>query len=170
MDNGEKEGSDDNEFSPSRVQVGGRKYRPVVAHDNDRAVLEMSSLDPGSASSSPFPNRDKKIKVSTSSDVREGSLPIHAGANGPQRESKLELFGFDSLVNILGLKSMTGEQIPAPSSPRDGEDASTTLEHPKTTGLKLGTMMGVFVPCLQKHFGNHLLYSIYLDCWYGWNR
>ena len=25
-------------------------------------------------------------------------------ANGPQRESKLELFGFDSLVNILGLK------------------------------------------------------------------
>lgn len=38
------------------------------------------------------------------SDSSEGSLPTHVGANGPQRESKLELFGFDSLVNILGLK------------------------------------------------------------------
>lgn len=28
----------------------GRKYRPVLA--NDRAVLEMSSIDPGSTSSS----------------------------------------------------------------------------------------------------------------------
>lgn len=27
--------------------------------------------------------------------------------------------------------SMTGEQIPAPSSPRDGEDVSITLERPK---------------------------------------
>jgi hypothetical protein len=65
----------------------------------------------------------------------------------------LELFGFDSLVNILGLKryltsfiplllniylqycwmtcfsSMTGEQVAAPSSPRgDGEDAPVTFD------------------------------------------
>lgn len=32
------------------------------------------------------------------------SLPNHEVANGSQSESKLELFGFDSLVNILGLK------------------------------------------------------------------
>jgi hypothetical protein len=32
------------------ARIGGRKYRPVVA--NDRAVLEMSSMDPGSSSSS----------------------------------------------------------------------------------------------------------------------
>ncbi|XAR59369.1 hypothetical protein NMG60_11015188 [Bertholletia excelsa] len=157
MDNGEI--SDENEFPPSHGGRGTRQYRPVVAHDNDRAVLEMSSLDPGSSSAS-FPGRGnsiEKIKVSrqpdTGSDVREGSLPIHTGANGPQRESKLELFGFDSLVNILGLKSMTGEQIPAPSSPRDGEDGSVNLEHHKTNDVKLGTMMGVFVPCLQNILG-----------------
>ncbi|KAG5515919.1 hypothetical protein RHGRI_036829 [Rhododendron griersonianum] len=154
MDNGEIEGTDDNEFASSSSSKGvglgvGRKYRPVVAHDTDRAVLEMSSLDPSS-----FP---KKIKVSTQpnsgSDSSERSLPTHVGANGSQRESKLELFGFDSLVNILGLKSMTGEQIPAPSSPRDGEDVSITLERPKITGVKSGTMMGVFVPCLQNILG-----------------
>ncbi|KAE9461446.1 hypothetical protein C3L33_06657, partial [Rhododendron williamsianum] len=154
MDNGEIEGTDDNEFASSSSSKGvglgvGRKYRPVVAHDTDRAVLEMSSLDPSS-----FP---KKIKVSaqpnSGSDSSERSLPTHVGANGSQRESKLELFGFDSLVNILGLKSMTGEQIPAPSSPRDGEDVSITLERPKITGVKSGTMMGVFVPCLQNILG-----------------
>ncbi|CAK9156100.1 unnamed protein product [Ilex paraguariensis] len=98
-----------------------------------------------------------KIKVnmqqSLGSNSREGSLPTHEGVNGSQGESKLELFGFDSLVNILGLKRMTGEQIQAPSSPRDGEDVSVTLERPKTTGVQLGTMMGVFVPCLQNILG-----------------
>ncbi|KAI6679049.1 hypothetical protein NL676_039845 [Syzygium grande] len=34
----------------------------------------------------------------------EGSSPRYADVNGSQNESKLELFGFDSLVNILGLK------------------------------------------------------------------
>ena len=38
------------------------------------------------------------------SEEREGSLPTRAHANGDQKDSKLELFGFDSLVNILGLK------------------------------------------------------------------
>ncbi|XP_019095235.1 PREDICTED: cation-chloride cotransporter 1-like [Camelina sativa] len=46
---------------------------------------------------------------------------------------------------------MTGEQIPTPSSPRDGEDISITQGHPKP--LKMGTMMGVFVPCLQNILG-----------------
>ncbi|XP_059666114.1 cation-chloride cotransporter 1-like [Cornus florida] len=157
MDNGEIESSDDNEVETS--QTRGRKYRPVVAHDKDHAILEMSSLDPGS-SSEPLPNRDtslKKIKVSTQlnmgSDARESSLPTDGGLNDSQRESKLELFGFDSLVNILGLKSMTGEQIPTPSSPRDGEDVSLALERPKATDVKLGTLMGVFVPCLQSILG-----------------
>jgi potassium/chloride transporter 4/5/6 len=45
MDNGDIDGAEE-EF-PARI--GGRKYRPVVA--NDRAVLEMSSMDPGSSSS-----------------------------------------------------------------------------------------------------------------------
>ncbi|KAK6917091.1 SLC12A transporter, C-terminal [Dillenia turbinata] len=150
MDNEDIE-SGDEEFSSQR----GRKYRPVVAHD--RAVLEMSSMDPGS-SSSPFPNHDslKKIKVgSRESNFNEieGSASTHTGVNGSHRESKLELFGFDSLVNILGLKSMTGEQIQAPSSPRDGEEVSITVGPAKASDLKLGTMMGVFVPCLQNILG-----------------
>lgn len=49
MRNEEIESSDDNEL-PSSVPRVGRKYGPVVAHDNDPVVLEMSSFDHGSAS------------------------------------------------------------------------------------------------------------------------
>lgn len=38
------------------------------------------------------------------SEGRDGSVPNHEDVNGSQTESKLELFGFDSLVNILGLR------------------------------------------------------------------
>ncbi|KAG6639258.1 hypothetical protein CIPAW_10G086400 [Carya illinoinensis] len=156
MDNADIESADE-EF-PGRI--GGRKYRPVVA--NDRVVLEMSSMDPGSSSPASETFSDlqaslKKIKAGTeataNTDLKEESLPTHGQANGPQGESKLELFGFDSLVNILGLRSMTGEPIPAPSSPRDGEDVAITNGQPKRADLKLGTLMGVFVPCLQSILG-----------------
>ncbi|XP_015066751.1 cation-chloride cotransporter 1 isoform X1 [Solanum pennellii] len=144
-------GGDENEFPSSAVR--GRKYSPVVAHDSDRAVLEMSSIDPRS-SSSPYSKQDlKKGKVNMQPDVAsDGSMPNHS-VNGPQRESKLELFGFDSLVNILGLKSMTGDQIQAPPSPRDGGDVSIALERPRPIAVKSGTLMGVFVPCLQNIMG-----------------
>lgn len=46
MDNEDVEGCLEDEFQASR---GGNKYHPVVA--NDSAVLEMSSIDPGSSSS-----------------------------------------------------------------------------------------------------------------------
>lgn len=149
-------GGDDGFRSPI-----GRKYRPVLA--NDRAVLEMSSMDPGSsssASSSAFPDQPtnlRKINVGKSgngsSDAKDGDSPHQSQPNGPQQESKLELFGFDSLVNILGLKSMTGEQPAQPSSPRDGEDITITAGLPKPDTLKLGTMMGVFIPCVQSILG-----------------
>uniref|UniRef100_A0A453LND9 Amino acid permease/ SLC12A domain-containing protein n=3 Tax=Aegilops tauschii subsp. strangulata TaxID=200361 RepID=A0A453LND9_AEGTS len=84
--------------------------------------------------------------------MQEGSSD-RATSSGSQRDSKLELFGFDSLVNILGLKSMTGEETQAPSSPREGEDVAITIGRPKETGPKFGTMMGVFVPCLQNILG-----------------
>ncbi|MCD9561381.1 Protein ccc1 [Datura stramonium] len=113
----------------------------------------MSSIDPRS-SSSPYSKQDlKKVKVNIQPDVAsEGSMPNHS-VNGPQRESKLELFGFDSLVNILGLKSMTGDQIQVPPSPRDAGNVSITLERPRPTAVKSGTLMGVFVPCLQNIMG-----------------
>jgi potassium/chloride transporter 4/5/6 len=103
----------------------------------------------------PQPPRNLKPDANLTVDpsLREGSPDDHATSGGSQGDSKLELFGFDSLVNILGLKSMTGEQIQAPSSPRDGEDVAITIGRPKETGPKFGTMMGVFVPCLQNILG-----------------
>ncbi|POO00947.1 SLC12A transporter family [Trema orientale] len=151
MDNGDIEsGAEENFHSPL-----GRKYRPVI--DNDSDVLEMSAMDPpGSSSSSssalPVVRQAplKKLKVSSQENL---DSTVDEEANGPQRESKLELFGFDSLVNILGLKSMTEEHSAEPSSPRDGENISITHGRPKTSEVKLGTLMGVFVPCLQNILG-----------------
>ncbi|KAG4946825.1 hypothetical protein GYH30_042864 [Glycine max] len=147
-------GADDGGFRSSI----GRKYRPVLA--NDRAVLEMSSIDQGSSSSaSAFPDQNPNLRkvntsVNGSSDAKEENLSHEQKPNGSrQQESKLELFGFDSLVNILGLKSMTGEHVTQPSSPRDGEDISITAGLPKPAAPKLGTLMGVFIPCIQSILG-----------------
>ncbi|WOL12371.1 cation-chloride cotransporter 1-like [Canna indica] len=146
MENGEIESAD--EEVPSH---GGRQYRPVVSHE--RSVVEMISMESG-----PPPEMQlKDIRMESQSEnlhnTMEGPSHGHDVSNNFQRESKLELFGFDSLVNILGLKSMTGEQIPTPSSPRDGEDISITVGSPKVAVPKSGTMMGVFVPCLQNILG-----------------
>lgn len=55
-------GADDGGFRSSI----GRKYRPVLA--NDRAVLEMSSIDQGSSSSaSAFPDQNPNLRYSHSS-------------------------------------------------------------------------------------------------------
>ncbi|KAG6385253.1 hypothetical protein SASPL_154084 [Salvia splendens] len=160
----EIEAADKNEFAAGRA-LGGRQYRPVFAHDSDRAVLEMSSIDPIARASSSasligsslmvimalfLPNLDR---VKVASDGKDGYQLNDRDINGSHPESKLELFGFDSLVNILGLKSMASDQQQAPSSPRDGEDAPIRVERPKGNNVKMGTMMGVFVPCLQNILG-----------------
>ncbi|XP_024990215.1 cation-chloride cotransporter 1-like isoform X2 [Cynara cardunculus var. scolymus] len=152
MRNEEIESSDDNDLPSSAPRVG-RKYGPVVAHDNDPVVLEMSSFDHGSSS-----NSLNKVKTTfqpnAGAGAREESIPNDRGVNGEHKESKLELFGFDSLVNILGLKSMTGEPIPVPTSPRGHEDSSIAAQHPTTSSVvKSGTLMGVFIPCLQNILG-----------------
>ncbi|KAK9050896.1 hypothetical protein SSX86_027521 [Deinandra increscens subsp. villosa] len=141
MRNEEIQASDDDEMQ------GDQK---VINQDNDPVVLEMSSIDPGSSSKP----RNSFKKVETSQTKRQVSTSNDGGANGGRGESKLELFGFDSLVNILGLKSMTGEQTPVPISPIKGEDGFAATQHRKVSGsVKLGTMMGVFIPCLQNILG-----------------
>ncbi|CAK9209557.1 unnamed protein product [Sphagnum troendelagicum] len=65
-----------------------------------------------------------------------------------ERDTKLELFQIDALVDVRGLKSMGGQQPAMPSSPRNTED----YEIDSQIG-KLGTLMGVFVPCLQNILG-----------------
>ncbi|KAG6481116.1 hypothetical protein ZIOFF_057708 [Zingiber officinale] len=125
MDNGEIESGD--EEMPSH---SGQKYRPVFSHE--KSSIQMTSMESGPSSEVQL----KKIQIAspseTVSNVIEGTSHGHDEPNDTRRESKLELFGFDSLVNILGLKSMTGEQIPTPSSPRNGgEDISITIGLPK---------------------------------------
>ncbi|CAD5178970.1 unnamed protein product [Musa acuminata subsp. malaccensis] len=146
MENGEIESADEEITSRS-----GRQYRPVVSHDPP--VVQMTSMDSGPLTEIQLKNIRMSSQSENGPNATEGPSHGHDGSNNSQRESKLELFGFDSLVNKLGLKSMTGEQIPTPSSPRDGEDVSITLGGPKVAGPKLGTMMGVFIPCLQNILG-----------------
>ncbi|CAL9192380.1 cation-chloride cotransporter 1-like isoform X1 [Musa acuminata AAA Group] len=146
MENGEIESADEEITSRS-----GRQYRPVVSHDPP--VVQMTSIDSGPLTEIQLKNIRMSSQSENGPNATEGPSHGHDGSNNSQRESKLELFGFDSLVNKLGLKSMTGEQIPTPSSPRDGEDVSITLGGPKVAGPKLGTMMGVFIPCLQNILG-----------------
>lgn len=57
MDNGDIEGGGDDQFHAPR----GRKYSPVV-DDDDRAVLEMSSMDPSGSSSSSLPVHQASLK------------------------------------------------------------------------------------------------------------
>ncbi|GKD87806.1 hypothetical protein Tco_1358960, partial [Tanacetum coccineum] len=97
MRNEDIEGSEDDEMS-SAAERGGQSYGPVVTQDSDPVILEMSSFDPGSPSKAK--NSLKKVKSGKPS--REEPLSSDRGANGARGESKLELFGFDSLVNILG--------------------------------------------------------------------
>nr|CAD1840524.1 unnamed protein product [Ananas comosus var. bracteatus] len=106
-----------------------RLIRPVGSHD--RAIIQMSSMERGSVQEIPLKNLKVGPQANIDPRMQEGSSESHEAPNGSHKESKLELFDFDSLVNILGLKSMTGEQIPAPSSPRDGEDVTITIGHPK---------------------------------------
>ncbi|KAF3450327.1 hypothetical protein FNV43_RR06407 [Rhamnella rubrinervis] len=57
MDNVDIEGGGDDQFHAPR----GRKYSPVV-DDDDRAVLEMSSMDPSGSSSTSLPVRQASLK------------------------------------------------------------------------------------------------------------
>lgn len=65
--NGDMDGNGEDDFRGRT----GRQYRPVL--DNDRAVLEMSSMDPGSSSSS-FPDQPASVKYVYSVALYEFSL------------------------------------------------------------------------------------------------
>ncbi|CAM0943438.1 unnamed protein product [Alopecurus aequalis] len=147
MDNGgEIEAAE--EGLPVPAPPNGRRYRPVGSEDS--AVIQMTSMETSSRGAStsvtghdaitPQPPRNLKpggANLTIDPSMQEGSSD-HATSSGSQRDSKLELFGFDSLVNILGLKSMTGEQVQAPSSPREGEDVAITIGRRKDTAPKFG--------------------------------
>ncbi|KAG8052050.1 hypothetical protein GUJ93_ZPchr0001g31757 [Zizania palustris] len=141
------------EEAPAPRPSPQQRYRPVESHD--RAVIQMAPMESGSSADAFAGPRYIKPGTNLHTDPRThlASSNGHGASNGSQSDSKLELFGFDSLVNILGLKSMAGEQAQASASPRDGENMGIAIGHPKDTETKLGTMMGVFVPCLQNILG-----------------
>ncbi|XP_047065225.1 cation-chloride cotransporter 2-like [Lolium rigidum] len=144
-------GGADEEEAPVPPKPSQQRYRPVEPHDG--AVVQMEFMEPGaSADTSTAPRRIKSSR-NTSTDPRTQVASSNGPSSGPQSDSKLELFGFDSLVNILGLKSMTGEPAQVPAIPTDSENVGITIGRPKETDPKLGTMMGVFVPCLQNILG-----------------
>lgn len=86
-------------------------------------------------------------------DREEAEPPNNEIFDRTGRESKLELYEYDSLVNIVGLKSMGWQQASVTSTSIDGEDLLTTSGRSKAKGAKMGTLMGVFIPCLQNILG-----------------
>ncbi|KAG0482330.1 hypothetical protein HPP92_010414 [Vanilla planifolia] len=129
----------------SSAQIS-EQYEPV--NPQDRAVIQMNSMDAGS----PRKLFSKKFRVNSLIN-RVSAMEGSSYGNVSHKESKLELFGFDSLVNILGMKSMTGEHVTETSSPVHWDDVSINVGRPKEAGPKLGTMMGVFIPCFQNILG-----------------
>ncbi|KAG6495365.1 hypothetical protein ZIOFF_043168 [Zingiber officinale] len=128
MESGEIESADDE--MPS---LGRQQYRPVVSHEG--SAVQIQSMESRS-----FPEISLK-PIRTASHTENAPNTLEGPSHGPDvpnnfpRESKLELFGFDSLVNILGLKSMTGEHVPTPTSPRDGDEVSVVLGSPKSSPI-----------------------------------
>jgi hypothetical protein len=81
-------------------------------------------------------------------------------SNGSQGDSKLELFGFDSLVNILGLKRMVGEQAQASASTRDGENAGIAIGHPKVVfrlTLQVQFLILIIILFMHSLFTSHIV-------------
>ncbi|XP_052136276.1 cation-chloride cotransporter 2 isoform X1 [Oryza glaberrima] len=142
------------EEAPAMRPAPQQRYRTVESHD--RAVVQMAPMEFGSSADASASAGPRYIKPGTNlrTDARMHMASSNGRSfNGSQGDSKLELFGFDSLVNILGLKRMVGEQAQASASTRDGENAGIAIGYPKETETKLDTMMGVFVPCLQNILG-----------------
>jgi hypothetical protein len=61
--------------------------------DNHNSLIYYRNLKPGA-----------NLTIDPSTHTQGSSPNDQATSSGSQGDSKLELFGFDSLVNILGLK------------------------------------------------------------------
>ncbi|CAI5989727.1 unnamed protein product [Closterium sp. NIES-65] len=68
-----------------------------------------------------------------------------------ERDSKLELFESDPLVDAVGVRRMAGEH---PMSPRDGDEMHVHRGSDRSMKVaKLGTLTGVYIPCVQNILG-----------------
>ncbi|PUZ57054.1 hypothetical protein GQ55_5G397100 [Panicum hallii var. hallii] len=97
-------GGDDEEAAAAPKH---RQQRYHAVESQDRAVVQMTSTEPGSSTAAPRPMKPG-TNLSIGPRTKMTSSNGHAVPNVSQSDSKLELFGFDSLVNILGLKRIVG--------------------------------------------------------------
>ncbi|KAG9150337.1 hypothetical protein Leryth_026765 [Lithospermum erythrorhizon] len=59
---------------------------------------------------------------------------------------------------MRSLSSMTGDQLQAPSSPREGDDPTSTIERPKPTDIRLKDNGGCFNYVLFKNIMGIIYY------------
>nr|CAB3477014.1 unnamed protein product [Digitaria exilis] len=95
----ERGGIDEEAPAPKHPQ---QRYRSVESHDH-----AVASMEPGSSAAAPRPMKPG-TNLSIDPRTKMTSSNGHAVPSASQSDSKLELFGFDSLVNILGLKRIVG--------------------------------------------------------------
>eukprot|EP00271_Cylindrocystis_brebissonii_P023571 TRINITY_DN9846_c0_g2_i1.p1 TRINITY_DN9846_c0_g2~~TRINITY_DN9846_c0_g2_i1.p1 ORF type:complete len:989 (+),score=206.25 TRINITY_DN9846_c0_g2_i1:128-3094(+) len=122
------------------VHVGGsyREMMSVVDIDQSNGEEERHAGLPKSRSSN-----------------NDGDVSESAAFNLAERESKLELFEMDPLVDARGLRSMGGQQQPAsPHAGGDGTEVQISIGNNRNQRVaKHGTIMGVFIPCVQNIMG-----------------
>lgn len=107
-----------------------------VAHQQQQ-VMEMSAVDLHSDDGSAM----------AASDLSDDPSSAHAA---PDRDSKLELFESDPLVDAVGVRRMAGQH---PMSPRGDEMHIHRGSDRSMKVAKLGTLSGVFMPCVQNIMG-----------------
>ncbi|GJP42960.1 hypothetical protein CLOM_g2480 [Closterium sp. NIES-68] len=108
--------------------------------DGQQQVLEMSAVDLGGDEGRSMEDGQGMDEAPPVSVVRE-------------RESKLELFESDPLVDAVGVRRMAGQH---PMSPRGGDGDEMHVHRGSDRSMKvakLGTLTGVYIPCVQNILG-----------------
>ncbi|CAI7791079.1 unnamed protein product [Closterium sp. NIES-53] len=106
--------------------------------DGQQQVLEMSAVDLHGDEDRSMEHGQQEDEPAPVSAVRE-------------RDSKLELFESDPLVDAVGVRRMAGEH---PMSPRDGDEMHVHRGSDRNMKVaKLGTLTGVYIPCVQNILG-----------------
>lgn len=135
----------ENGLPPSPRERGGRNSDQYSSAEMASVDLENTEADMTRRSPIHSPENGRKDGISIS--MSESSHFDRA-----ERDSKLEIFELDPLVDARGLRSMAGQQIPY--SPREGDEMHVSVGNNRNQKVaKHGTLVGVFMPCLQNIMG-----------------
>ncbi|KAG0561948.1 hypothetical protein KC19_9G105400 [Ceratodon purpureus] len=148
-------GAGDDAQEMTTVDLSSSPRAPVPQHSAGRFT---------SRALPPIRTRESEIRQRAQNGAHDSDGDGEVFERIEQDRFKLELYRSDPLVDVRGLKSMGGQQPGMPQSPRDGEDYSMNADGPgdnpgyvslfiETQIGKMGTLMGVFVPCFQNIMG-----------------